>query len=79
MAQFLGSVKGARGEATRLGHKSTGLRTTANGWNLGAYASIVHVNGEDIVSVSITRGSNGGGNDLRLGSYKIVDNEIVKI
>lgn len=79
MAQFLGSVKGSRGEATRLGTKNSGMKVYANGWDLGAYVSIVHINGEDIVSVSITKGSNGAGNDLRLGSFKIVDSEIVKI
>ena len=29
MAQFYGTVKGARGEASRLGHKSSGLTTVA--------------------------------------------------
>lgn len=29
MAHFYGTIRGGRGEASRLGHKSTGLRTVA--------------------------------------------------
>jgi len=32
MAQFRGLVQGQRGEATRLGTKSSGLRVDAAGW-----------------------------------------------
>lgn len=32
MAHFYGELQGARGEATRLGHKSSGLRTAACSW-----------------------------------------------
>lgn len=39
MAEFYGSVQGARGEATRLGHKSTGLKTKA-----ASYQGAVEVN-----------------------------------
>ena len=35
MAQFRGTVKGNRSEASRLGHKTTGLRVECNGWNVG--------------------------------------------
>ena len=32
MAHFYGSLQGARGEATRLGGKASGLRTKAASW-----------------------------------------------
>ena len=32
MAHFYGTLQGARGEATRLGHKSTGVTTRAASW-----------------------------------------------
>lgn len=32
MARFRGTVRGGRGEGTRLGHKTTGLKTVAKGW-----------------------------------------------
>ena len=32
MAQFWGTIKGARGEASRLGHKASGLDTYAASW-----------------------------------------------
>ena len=33
MAHFYGTVQGARGEASRLGHKRDGLRTVAASWS----------------------------------------------
>ena len=35
MAQFRGTVQGNRNGTSRLGHKSSGLTTTCNGWNTG--------------------------------------------
>ena len=36
MAQFRGTITGSRDKTTsRLGHKTTGLTTTCNGWNIG--------------------------------------------
>lgn len=32
MAQYRGTVRGGRGEGSRLGHKTTGLATVAKGW-----------------------------------------------
>jgi hypothetical protein len=32
MARFRGTVRGGRGEASRLGHKTTGLVVKARGW-----------------------------------------------
>ena len=35
MAQFRGTIQGNRGEASRLGTKSSGLVMTTNGWESG--------------------------------------------
>lgn len=35
MSHFYGETKGARGEATRCGHKSSGIRSRAASWDLG--------------------------------------------
>jgi len=32
MAQYRGTVRGGRGEGSRLGHKTSGLTTVAKGW-----------------------------------------------
>jgi hypothetical protein len=81
MAHFYGGVHGNRGAATRLGTKDSGLNAFANGWNLGVDVSLRHsrVTGEDVVSITVTRGSGGGGSRLCLGSYTIKDGEIIKI
>lgn len=80
MARFIAYVKGQRGEASRLGTKSSGIRTQAQGWDIGGFVT-VRSNGsdEDVVCVTITRGSNGYGHDLCLGCFKIKDGEIIKL
>lgn len=40
MAQYRGTIQGSRGEASRLGHKSSGLILHANGWDIGAEVSL---------------------------------------
>ena len=58
MGHFRGTVKGNRGEASRLGTKGSGLHVTANGWDIGVEVLLWH-NGEyDEVTVYITGGSN---------------------
>ena len=53
MARFRGTVKGGRGEASRLGHSTTGLWTKAAGWKGNVEVRLyVHMPGEeDWVSV----------------------------
>ncbi len=66
MAHFYGGVHGSRGEATRLGDKKSGLTTFANGWGLGVDVRIRYCEEtkEDVVSVALTGGSNGGNSKL---------------
>lgn len=60
MARFMGSVKGGHGIATRLGHETTGLHTTANGWNGGVDVRLyVNEGGYDCARITLTGGSHG--------------------
>ena len=65
MAQFRGSVQGNRSEASRLGHKTSGLTTECNGWNIGVrcYAYHDEETGKDVIKVTQTHGSSYGGID----------------
>ena len=56
MAHFYGSLKGSRGEATRLGGKASGLTTYAASW-AGAVRVTLYVNadGVDCALVHLTR------------------------
>jgi len=65
MARFLGAVQGSRGEASRLGSNSSGIRAQAQGWDCG-----VTVYGESVIDshsgksvdqfeIYATGGSNG--------------------
>jgi len=59
MAQFKGTLEGSRGTASRLGHKTTGLNVTCNGWDSGVEVQAIHENGKDVFYVYRTGGSNG--------------------
>lgn len=60
MAQFRGTIEGARGGASRLGHKSGGITVTANGWDDGVKVYADHRDGRDHFTVIRTGGSHGG-------------------
>lgn len=66
MAQFYAEIRGSRGEASRLGTKSSGIRGHVRGWNSGASVEC-RVTTEDDTEreidqtiVAVTSGSNGG-------------------
>ena len=68
MAQFMGYVKGQRGEATRLGSKNSGLVVRANGWDSGVrVTAFVDSEGRDVFSIHVTGGSNKGAEERHLG------------
>lgn len=62
MAQYIGYVLGTHGEVSRLGSKASGLRAIARGWGLGGQARMEYreKEGQDVVSLRIVQGSNGG-------------------
>lgn len=72
MAQFLGSVQGQRGEATRLGSKVSGLEVRANGWNSGVRVAARHTGDQDVFYIYATAGSNGHRGDTLVAT---VDND----
>jgi hypothetical protein len=60
MAHFRGTVTGDKGEASRLGHKSTGLHVKANSWE-GAIEVDLHYNKAqdcDIATVTLVPANN---------------------
>lgn len=59
MSRFYASILGNRGEGTRKGTATSGIKSHTRGWNVGAVVSI-HVNekDEDCVSIVLTGGSN---------------------
>ena len=74
MAEFRGTVQGNRGEASRLGHKNSGLVTECNTWQFGvrckAYYNEYHDTNEIIIYLT-------GGSDYDLSTkvIAVVDNE----
>jgi hypothetical protein len=60
MAHFRGTVQGGRTEASRLGHKSSGLTTRAASWQGAVEVRLYEANGVDMCSVYLTR-HNGAG------------------
>jgi len=77
MAHFRGTLRGCRGEVSRLGGEQSGIHTTANGWDIG-----VSVTGwydkekkTDVFVVSLTGGSNGGFSSIEIGRYTQADLE----
>ena len=65
MARFRGTVQGNRGEASRLGHATTGLETTAATWNQ-QFTTHLYVDsaGNDCVRISVR--------DLRHGASRTI-------
>lgn len=56
MAHFYGTVKGGRGTASRLGHKKTGLVTTAQTWSHTVTTALQYdeATGRDMLSVCVS-------------------------
>lgn len=65
MAHFRGTLCGARGEASRLGGKSSGLRTEAASWQGKVVTYLYEKDGIDYARVSLAR-HNGSGCEREL-------------
>lgn len=57
MAQFRAEIQGARGRASRLGTKQSGMWAHVRGWDIGVRIDIMHRDGRDIIMVYKTGGS----------------------
>jgi len=80
MSRFYGSMKGSRGETTRCGDRGHGITAHVRGWDLGCVATMrVDANGEDIVDVYLTGGSNGSCARVFLGTFRRNDFGIERV
>lgn len=61
MAHFIGIAQGNKGETSRLGTKNSGLKTIANGWDIGGEVELSHEDGMDVLRFYVTGGSNASG------------------
>lgn len=59
MARFRGTIKGQRGEVSRLGNERSGLYATVDGWNSGVIVNAYVHDGRDYFDIYTTGGSNG--------------------
>lgn len=61
MAQYRATIQGNRSEASRLGHKTSGMVARVNGWHSGVkvIARYDKESDSDIFEVYKTSGSNG--------------------
>lgn len=67
MAQFRGTIKGQRGEASRLGSTKSGLCVACNGWHDGVEVRADVVDGKDTFHIYANGGSAGDGLKKYLG------------
>tara|TARA_Y100000310_G_scaffold93212_2_gene90760 strand:+ start:1311 stop:1580 length:270 start_codon:yes stop_codon:yes gene_type:complete len=65
MSQFYATIQGTRGEATRQGHKNTGITGHIRGWHAGVRVNGFHdpETGTDRFRIYATTGSNGHGHE----------------
>lgn len=77
MAHFRGTIKGQRGEASRLGSERSGIVATINGWDVGIRVESRQVNGEDAFAVILTAGSNGSTSSHPTGTFTRRDLDIL--
>lgn len=78
MAHFRAVIQGSRGEASRLGHKSTGISVKAQTWGWDLSVFVVHRDGDghDIAHLELVRHDRG---DRRpLPSIDLTTGEVIK-
>lgn len=80
MSRFYADIQGSKGEATRQGTEKSGIHGHIRGWGIGGYIEMrVNEKGEDVVSIYVTRGSNGSRFAISLGEFVVRDEKIVKV
>jgi hypothetical protein len=60
MAHFYGTIKGQRGEASRLGSKSSGLEVSACSWQGAVAVRLYAEDGVDMAEVSLAKHQGAG-------------------
>lgn len=78
MAHFRAVIQGSRGEASRLGHKSTGLSVKAQtwGWDLSVFVAHRDGDGHDVAHVELRHHSTGERRPLP--SINLTTGEVIK-
>lgn len=79
MSQFYGTIRGGRGEATRCGHKTSGLTTNAAGWHgcIRTHVYYDEATGTDRYEVALVpwQGSGGWSRPLASGHLSANDHD----
>lgn len=72
MAHFIGYLLGNRGEASRLGTKSSGITASAQGWSIGGRVEVTYDPNSncDIVRFYKTNGSSEKVHQVLVAEYK---------
>jgi hypothetical protein len=75
MSHFYSRIQGHKGQVTRCGTKTSGIRAEATGWDIGTISTIRYdpTIDTDVVSIYITGGSNNNANTLLAEMYKAAD------
>ena len=87
MAHFRATIQGNHGEASRLGSKSSGIKATVNGWDIGTsiYAEHSELLQSDLIRVHFTGGSNSYTSygsitvTLKDGKFAVVDTSFPEV
>jgi hypothetical protein len=59
MARYIGKVQGGRGEASRIGHSTTGINASVAGWHQGCSVRMYAKGDKDVVVAKFDGGSGG--------------------
>lgn len=70
MANFRSTIRGTRGEASRLGSKSSGMVANVNGWNAGVTVRAYHDAGVDVFEIRQTGGSGYSGTNEPIATIR---------
>lgn len=76
MAQFRGTIQGGRGEASRLGTKSSGLTTKAAGWRGGIETRLWHDKGTGLDMFEVRQVSHHGAGITRTIAHGVVGGNV---
>lgn len=74
MAHFYGNLKGSRGEATRCGTKSSGIRVSARSWAGSVSVEMDEPGSHPCVCIRVADGSTVGGRVLWSGRLETLVN-----
>jgi hypothetical protein len=77
MARFRATIKGNRGEASRLGSAKSGITAKVNGWDAGIRVHGDSMGDSDRFLVFQTGGSNKRSTERLLGALRVLNGSLV--